>query len=80
LIHDREAKTRTPTRHEGSGLFGEGVQAGPFVSGSIEEAVWVMDPVFLDCQQYEAEALGEELRLRLVCRAETANPIRSMSG
>jgi threonine dehydratase len=30
--------------------------------------------------QYEAEALGDELELRLVCKVETANPIRSIKG
>jgi threonine dehydratase len=46
----------------------------------IEEAARSIDPVFLDSPQYEAEALGDELRLRLVCKVEMANPIRSFKG
>jgi threonine dehydratase len=46
----------------------------------IEEAARCIDPVFLVSPQYEAEALGDELRLRLVCKVETANPIRSFKG
>jgi threonine dehydratase len=46
----------------------------------IEEAARCIDPVFLGSPHYEAEALGEELGLRLVCKVETANPIRSFKG
>ena len=46
----------------------------------IEEAARCIDPVFLGSLQYEAEALGSELGLRLVCKVETANPIRSFKG
>jgi threonine dehydratase len=46
----------------------------------IEEAARCIDPVFLDSPQYEAEALGDELGLRMVCKVETANPIRSFKG
>src|ERR687894_2926068 len=46
----------------------------------IEEAARCIDPVFLVSPQYEAEALGDELRLRLVCKMETQNPIRSFKG
>ena len=46
----------------------------------IEEAARCVDPVFLGSPQYEAEVLGEELGLRLVCKVETANPIRSFKG
>jgi threonine dehydratase len=46
----------------------------------IEEAARLIDPVFLGSPQYEAEALGTELGLRLVCKVETANPIRSFKG
>ncbi len=44
----------------------------------IEEAARCIDPVFLDSPQYEAEVLGDELGL--VCKVETANPIRSFKG
>ena len=46
----------------------------------IEEAARCIDPVFLNSPQYEAETLGYELGLRLVCKVETANPIRSFKG
>jgi threonine dehydratase len=46
----------------------------------IEEAARCIDPVFLDSPQYEAEAPGDELGLKLVCKVETANPIRSFKG
>lgn len=46
----------------------------------IEEAARRIDPVFLDSPQFEAEALDDELGLRLVCKVETANPIRSFKG
>jgi threonine dehydratase len=46
----------------------------------IEEAARCIDPVFLDSPQYEAEAPGNELGLKLVCKVETANPIRSFKG
>ena len=46
----------------------------------IEEAARYIDEVFLGTPQYETEALGGELGLRLVCKVETANPIRSFKG
>ena len=46
----------------------------------IEEAARRIDPVFLGSPQYEAEVLGDELGMRLVCKVETANPIRSFKG
>src|SRR3712207_6629431 len=46
----------------------------------IEEAARCIDPVFLSSPQYEVEALGDELGLRLVCKVETQNPIRSFKG
>jgi threonine dehydratase len=46
----------------------------------IEEAARCIDPVFLGSPQYEAEALGDELGLRLVCKVEAVNPIRSFKG
>jgi threonine dehydratase len=48
--------------------------------GHIEEAARCIDPMFLGSPQYEAEPLGDELGLRLVCKVETANPIRSFKG
>jgi threonine dehydratase len=46
----------------------------------IEEAARCIDGVFLGSPQYEIEALGNELGLRLVCKVETTNPIRSFKG
>ena len=46
----------------------------------IEKAARCIDEVFLASPQYEAEVLGDELGLRLVCKVETANPIRSFKG
>jgi threonine dehydratase len=46
----------------------------------IEEAARCIDPVFLGSRQYEAEVLSDELELRLVCKVETANPIRTFQG
>ena len=46
----------------------------------IEEAARFIDPEFLGSPQYEAEVLSDELELRLVCKVETANPIRSFKG
>ena len=46
----------------------------------IEEAVRVIDPAFLGSPQFEAEALGDKLGSRLVCKVETVNPIRSFKG
>jgi threonine dehydratase len=48
--------------------------------GRIEEAARCIDPVFLNSPQYEAEILGDELGLKLVCKVETANRIRSFKG
>jgi threonine dehydratase len=48
--------------------------------GRIEEAARCIDPVFLGSPQYEAQILGDELGLRLVCKVETTNPIRSFKG
>jgi threonine dehydratase len=46
----------------------------------IAEAATVIDPVFRDSPQYEAEALGASLGCRLVVKVETLNPIRSFKG
>jgi threonine dehydratase len=46
----------------------------------IEEAVRVIDPVFLDTPQFECEPLGDRLGARLALKIETLNPIRSFKG
>lgn len=46
----------------------------------IEQALQVIDPVFLHTPQYRAEALEPILGCRLVVKVETLNPIRSFKG
>ena len=46
----------------------------------IAQAAGVIDPVFLDSPQFEAEPVGRELGCRLVVKVETLNPIRSFKG
>lgn len=47
---------------------------------SIEGAVGVIHPVFLDSPQYESEALSDTLGCDLTIKVETNNPIRSFKG
>jgi threonine dehydratase len=46
----------------------------------IREAAGTIDPVFRDTPQYLDESLERRLGLRLLCKVETANPIRSFKG
>jgi threonine dehydratase len=46
----------------------------------IEQAMGVIDPVFLNSPQYRAEPLERELGCRVVVKVETLNPIRSFKG
>ena len=46
----------------------------------IEQAVTLIDPVFLDSPQFRAETLEPGLGCRLVVKVETLNPIRSFKG
>ncbi len=46
----------------------------------IQQAMDVIDPVFLHTPQYRAEALEPILDCRLVVKVETLNPIRSFKG
>ena len=46
----------------------------------IEQAMQVIDPVFLHTPQYRAESLETLLGCRLVVKIETVNPIRSFKG
>ena len=48
--------------------------------GRVEEAVRVIDPVFLDSPQFVCEPLGDELGVGLAIKVETLNPIRSFKG
>jgi threonine dehydratase len=46
----------------------------------IEQAVGVIDPVFLNSPQFRAEPLEQLLDCRVVVKVETLNPIRSFKG
>ena len=46
----------------------------------IEQAMSVIEPVFLHTPQYRAESLDAVLGCRLVVKVETVNPIRSFKG
>ncbi|MFP4438136.1 MAG: threonine/serine dehydratase [Chloroflexaceae bacterium] len=46
----------------------------------IEQAMQIIDPVFLHTPQYRAEALEPILGCRLLVKIETLNPIRSFKG
>lgn len=46
----------------------------------IREAAAVIDPVFRDTPQFVSDALSERLGLRLLCKVECINPIRSFKG
>jgi threonine dehydratase len=47
---------------------------------NIAEAATTIDPVFLNAPQFLVEGLGQRLGLRLVCKVEVVNPIRSFKG
>ncbi|PYJ10850.1 MAG: hypothetical protein DMF06_04660 [Verrucomicrobia bacterium] len=47
---------------------------------NIREAARLIDPVFLNTPQYQAESLSRLLGTRIVVKVETANPIRSFKG
>jgi threonine dehydratase len=47
---------------------------------AIHEAAGTIDAVFRDSPQFVAEALSERLGMRLLCKVETVNPIRSFKG
>lgn len=46
----------------------------------IREATEVIDPVFLHTPQFISDGLSERLGLRVLCKVETVNPIRSFKG
>jgi threonine dehydratase len=46
----------------------------------IEEAAEVIDPVFTNTPQFLIESLGPRLGLRLICKVEICNPLRSFKG
>lgn len=47
---------------------------------NIAEAATTIDPVFLNSPQFVAEGLSRQLGLRLLCKVEVVNPIRSFKG
>ena len=47
---------------------------------AIREAAETIDPVFRDSPQFVAETLGERLGMRVLCKVETINPVRSFKG
>ena len=61
--------------NENAGTLAAGVSAE-----TIEAAVRVIDPVFLNTPQFESQPLSDELGMRLVLKVETVNPIRSFKG
>lgn len=46
----------------------------------IDHAATVIDPVFLNSPQFEAETLGQALGVLLTLKVESVNPIRSFKG
>jgi threonine dehydratase len=46
----------------------------------IEEASRAIDPVFTNTPQFLCESVGDRLGMQLVCKVETANPLRSFKG
>src|SRR5262249_23362347 len=46
----------------------------------IEEAAEVIAPVFRDTPQFVAESLSARLGVRVLCKVECLNPIRSFKG
>ena len=46
----------------------------------IQQAVGMIDPVFLNSPQFRAEPLEKQLDCRIVVKVETLNPIRSFKG
>jgi threonine dehydratase len=46
----------------------------------IEAAARLIDPLFTRTPQFVSESLSERLGARLICKVETANPLRSFKG
>jgi threonine dehydratase len=46
----------------------------------IREAIDLIDPVFLNTPQYQADSLSRLLGVKILVKVETANPIRSFKG
>jgi threonine dehydratase len=52
----------------------------PLSVESIDRAAREIDPVFLHSPQFQADALGDALGVRVVVKVESVNPIRSFKG
>ncbi|HEX6912330.1 MAG TPA: pyridoxal-phosphate dependent enzyme, partial [Longimicrobium sp.] len=46
----------------------------------IADAARVIDPAFAGTPQFVSDALSERLGMRMLCKVETLNPIRSFKG
>jgi threonine dehydratase len=57
----------------------EGLRAGPTADG-VEAAARAIDPLFADTPQLVSDTLSARLGVRLLCKVETLNPIRSFKG
>lgn len=47
---------------------------------NIEEAIQIIDPVFLNTPQYRCEPLEDLLGCKVILKVETVNPVRSFKG
>lgn len=67
------AQTQAPPPAEASGWPRIQVEG-------IADAAAAMDPAFARTPQFESDALSERLRMRMLCKVELLNPIRSFKG
>src|SRR4051794_6776908 len=63
-------------RRSAGGPIGE-LGAELVMNDLIREAAHRIDPVFRDSPQFVSEPIGDRLGMRLLCKVETMNPIRS---
>jgi threonine dehydratase len=61
-------------------VVSERAAGGRISPARIEEAARVIDPVFLNSPQFISESLAAQLGVRLLCKVESVNPIRSFKG
>lgn len=71
---------RTTAHGSSTGDGSGGVDRVPPTVEGIGVAARVLDPVFANTPQFVNEPLAERLGVRLVCKVETLNPIRSFKG
>jgi threonine dehydratase len=71
----------TPKSRRGGTISGqEKIVLETKLLDAIRSASGVIDPVFRDSPQFVSEAFGERLGVRVLCKVETINPIRSFKG